>query len=105
MLKTKIQNICHKCNRINVPYKYRQIITNLSNNEKTKVLKQDKGREVVIMDSSQYMKKCLNMLNNDNFIRLTDDPITSIEGKTQRPITKIKSKLTRDEYNKIYLTR
>ena len=35
------------------------------------------------MDSSQYMKKCLNMLNNDNFIRLTDDPITSIEGKTQ----------------------
>ena len=105
VLKTKIQNICHKCSRINVPYKYRQIITNLSNNEKTKVLKQDKGREVVIMDSSQYMKKCLNMLNNDNFIRLTDDPITSIEGKTQRPITKIKSKLTRDEYNKIYLTR
>ena len=64
---------CPKFNRINVPYRYRQIIRNLSNNEKIKVLKQDTGRGVVIMDNSQYMKKCLNMLNNENFIKLTDD--------------------------------
>ena len=56
------------------------------------------------MDSSQYMKKCLDMLNNDNFIKLTDDPTKSIEGKIQRAIRKIKSKLSKDEYNKIYST-
>ena len=50
-----------------------KLIRNLSNNEKIKVRKQDKGREGVITDSSQYMNKCLNMLNNDNFIKLTDD--------------------------------
>ena len=104
MLKTRIRNTCHKYNRISVPYRYRQIIRNLSNNEKIKVLKQDKGREVVIMDSSQYMNKCLNMLNNDDFIKLTDDPTKSIEGKMQRAIRKIKSKLNKDEYNKIYPT-
>ena len=104
VLKTRIPNTCHKYNRINVPYRYRQIIRNLSNNGKIKVLKQDKDRGVVIMDSSQYMKKCLDMLNNDNFIKLTDDPTKSIEGKIQRAIRKIKSKLSKDEYNKIYST-
>ena len=74
VLKTRIRNTCHKYNRINVPYRYREIIRNLSNNEKIKVLKKDKDRQVVIMDSSQYMNKCLNMLNNDNFLKLTDDP-------------------------------
>ena len=80
------------------------MLRNLSNNEKIKVLKQDKGRGVVIMDSSQYMNKCLNILNNDNFIKLTDDPTKSIEGKIQRGIRKIKSKVSKDEYNKIYPT-
>ena len=102
VLKTRIRNTCHKYNQINVPYRYRQIIRNLSN--KIKVLKQDKDRGVVIMDSSQYMKKCLDMLNNDNFIKLTDNPTKSIEGKIQRAIRKIKSKLSKDEYNKIYST-
>ena len=74
VLKTRIRNTCHKYNRINVPYRYREIIRNSTNNEKIKVLKKDKDRQVVIMDSSQYMNKCLNMLNNDNFLKLTDDP-------------------------------
>ena len=56
------------------------------------------------MNSSQYMKKCLNILKNDNFIKLTDDPTKSIEGKIERAIGKIKSKLSKDEYNKIYPT-
>ena len=104
VLKTRIRNTCHKYNRINVPYRYRQKIRNFSNNEQIKVLKQDEGREVVIMYSSQYMKKCLKILNNDNFIKLTDDPTKSIEGKTQRAIRKIKSKLSKDQYNKLYPT-
>ena len=74
VLKTRIRNTCHKYNRINVPYRYREIIRNLTNNEKIKVLKKDKDRQVVIMDSSQYMNKCLNKLNNDNFLKLADDP-------------------------------
>ena len=97
MLKTRILNTSHKYNGINVLYRYRQIIRNLSNNEKIKVLKQDNSRGVVIIDSSQYMKKFLNILNNDNFIKLTADPTKSTEGKIQRAIRKIKSKLSKDK--------
>ena len=97
MLKTRIQNTSHKYNRINVLYRYRQIIRNLSNNEKIKVLKQDNSSGMVIIDSSQYMKKFLSILNNDNFIKLTADPTKSIEGKIQRAIRKIKSKLSKDK--------
>ena len=100
MLKTRIPNTCHKYNWINVPYTHRQIIINLSNNGKIKVFKQDKGCGVVIRDSSQYMNKCLNMLNNDNFMKLTDEPTKSIEGKIQRAIRKIKSKFSKDDYIK-----
>ena len=56
------------------------------------------------MDSSQYMSKCLNMPNNDNFMILTDDPTKSSEGKIQTAIRKIKIKLNKDEYSKIYPT-
>ena len=74
-----------------------KLIRNLSNNEKIKVRKQDKGREAVITDSSQYMNKCLNMLNNDNFIKLTNDLTKSIEVKIERAFRKIKSNPSNDE--------
>ena len=104
VLKTRIRNFCRKYNRISVPYRYRQIIRNLPDNEKIKILKQDKSCCVVIMDSSQYMSKCFNMSNNDNFMKLTDDPTKSSKGKIQTAIRKIKIKLNKDEYNKIYPT-
>ena len=50
------------------------------------------------------MNKCLNILISDTFIKLTDDPTKSIEGKIQRAIRKIKSKVRKGEYNKIYPT-
>ena len=58
------------------------------------------------MDSSQYINKSVKMLNNANFIELTDYPTKSIEEKIQREIRnrKIKSKLSKDDYNKIYPT-
>ena len=31
------------------------------------VLKQDKGRGVVVIDRKTYTKKCLNLLNTDSF--------------------------------------
>ena len=46
-----------------------------------KALKQDEGCGVVIMDSSQFMNKCLSTLNNDNLIKLTDDTTKPIEGE------------------------
>ena len=43
-LKTKLRSTCKKYSRINVQYKYKNVIDNLSKNKKIVILKQDKGR-------------------------------------------------------------
>ena len=46
-----------------------------------KELQQFKGRRVVIMANFKSIDKCLNMLNNDQFKKLNDDPAKTIESK------------------------
>ena len=61
MIKTKMRNTCEKYSEIKVPYKHREITRNLSNNKNIVIMKQDKGRGVVIMDRNKYFDKCLIM--------------------------------------------
>ena len=35
---------------------------------------QDKGRGVVILDTTKYTEKCMALLNTERFKRLTTDP-------------------------------
>ena len=44
-----------------MPYEYRRIVENLSKNDSIAIIKQDKGRGVVIMDKHKYNEKCLEM--------------------------------------------
>ena len=96
-LKSKLRNVCHKC-KIKVPYKYQHIIANLTNNKTIKVLKQDNGRGVVIMDSSKCMEKCLGLLENNRLAKTNDDRTKRIESQIQRYGRKLKSKITKEEY-------
>ena len=52
------------------------------------VLKQDKGRGVVVIDRKTYTEKYLILLNTDNFIQLEHDPANAIDGKIQKTIRK-----------------
>ena len=45
-----------------MPCEYRRITANLSKNDSILLMKQDKGRGV-IMDENKYTEKCLEMLN------------------------------------------
>ena len=103
-LKTRLRNICDKYNCIRVLYKFRKIVEKLSRNNSIMVLKQDKGRGVVVIDRKTYTEKCLNLLNTDSFIQLDNDPTKAIEGKIQRSICKIRNNLTRQEYSRLYPT-
>ena len=49
-IKTKIRNTCQKYSEINVPYKRRETIRNLSDNQNVVTMKQDKGGGVTTMD-------------------------------------------------------
>ena len=42
------------------------------------------------MDSSQYIKKCLDMLNNNSFIKSTDEPNNQSKGKFKEQLERSK---------------
>ena len=79
----KTRNTCKKYSDIKVPYK-RETIRNLSNNQNIVIMKQDKGRDVVVMDRRKYFEKCLALLNSEQFVKLNQDPTTTKERKVQR---------------------
>ena len=43
-----MRSTCEKHSRINVPYKYRKIVNDLSRNKDIVIMKQDKGKGVVV---------------------------------------------------------
>ena len=61
-LKSKIRRTCENYSCIKVPYKYQKIIDIISRNKD--IIKQDKGRGVVILDKKDYIEKCINILDS-----------------------------------------
>ena len=56
-----------------MPYKYQKIVKDLANNKDIRILRQDKGRGIVIIDSSNYTEKCLSLLDNEKFVKIIED--------------------------------
>ena len=50
-----------------------------------------KSRGVVIMNRDKYKKKCLEMLNTNQFVKLNSDPTKTTERKVQNVLWKNKS--------------
>ena len=101
-LKTKLRSTCEKYSKINLLYKYKKVIYNLSINKNIAILKQDKGRGVVILDTTKYTEKCMALLNTEYFKRLTTDPTAATEPKIDKVLRKIKSKFSEQEYKRLY---
>ena len=76
--------LSEKYSEIKVLYKHRETIRNLSNKQDIFIMKQDKGRGVIIMGKNRYSNKCLAMLNSEKFVKLNQDPIATKERKIQR---------------------
>ena len=76
----------------------------MSNNNSIVILKQNKGRVVVIINRSAYLEKCFTLLNTSQFNKLTEDPTHTTERKIQRVLPKINLKVPSNIYSKIYPT-
>ena len=96
-------NISLYCN-VKVPNHQKRVINNLSKHEDIVIMKQDKGRGVMIMDKTKYSEKCLELLSTKQFQTLNFDPTKSTELKVQRMLRKIKSKLPIQDYKHLYPT-
>ena len=103
-LKTKLRSTCEKYSKINVPYKYRKVIDNLSKNKNIVILKQEKGRDIIILDTTKYTEECMALLNTERFKQLTTDPTAATEREMQKVLRKIKSKFSEQEYKRLYPT-
>ena len=103
-VKTKLRNTCEKYANIRTPFPQRRIVDGLMKNDTIHVMKQDKGRGVVIMDRVKYIEKCQTFLNTPQFKKLTKDPTTTTERKIQNTLRKIKSDIPDGSYRKLYPT-
>ena len=74
----------------------------MSSNKDICLLKQDKGRGIVIMDRSRYVEKCLGILQCD--IQLDEDPTAQFETRVQNCLRKMKKRFGMPTYNSIYPT-
>ena len=92
-LKTKLRNTCDKYSQIYTPYKCKKIIEQLSNNRNICIMRQDKGRGMVIIDKSKYTTKCLELLQANKFSKLKHDPTKSFENKIQHTLKKLKTRI------------
>ena len=103
-LKSKLRNACHKYSNIKLPSKCQKIVKDLANNKDIRLLRQDKGRGVVVMDSSKYIEKWLSILDNEKFIKITNEPPKHIECKIQWCVKKIENKISKTEYLPLHPT-
>ena len=92
-IKTKLRNTCEKYSKVKVLYKHRRIVLELSKNENIVILKQGKGRGVV-MDKYKYIEKCMSFLTTKQFKQVDSDPTKTLVSKVQRSLRKSKSKLS-----------
>ena len=103
-LKTKFLSTFQNYNKIKVPYKHQDTIKKLSENNDIMLLKQDKGRGIIIMNRGKYVEKCLNILNTDKFEKLNEDPTARFEDRVQKCLRSMKKRLGKQMYSSIYPT-
>ena len=101
-LKSKVRRTCE--NYINIPSKsqFEETIKKLTKNKNIVILRQDKGKGVVLMNKSKYVEKCLGLLQTQNFAKLDHDPTSSTEKKVQDTLREIKEDIGEETYKKIY---
>ena len=82
--------------------KVQETIDKLAREKNISILKQDKGRGVVILDKTKYIEKCKSLLETNQFEKLSVDNTKEVEEKVQKTLYGIKKAIGEDEYKKIY---
>ena len=73
-------------------------------NKQLVILKQDKGRGVVLLDKTKYGEKCFSYTNTRKFKKLDKNPTVNYEAKIQSNLKKMKLWFMLQKYNKVYPT-
>ena len=101
-LKTTFLETYNKYTKVRIPGEEKKILENLYGNADITVLRQDKGRGVVLMNKCDYVNKSKNFFDGIEFEELISDPTKSFQARVQRTLLKMKKKFTETEYKRIY---
>ena len=101
-MKTKFLATYGKYSKVKVTNEDKNILDGLYKNKDILILRQDKGRGVVIMNKSDYIDKSMAFLQGDEFETLGTDPTDSFQKLVQRTLLKMKNKFTTNEYKRLY---
>ena len=89
-LKTSFLDTFSKYSKVSIPQEDRRIIENLYKNPDLTILRQDKGRGVVILNRVNYITKAETFLAGPEFEKLDSDPTSSFQGHVQRTLLGMK---------------
>ena len=101
-LKTSFLDTFSKYTKVSIPQEDRRIIENLYKNPDLTILRQDKGRGVVILNRVDYITKAETFLAGPEFEKLDSDPTSSFQGRVQRTLLSMKKKFSAQQYKKLY---
>ena len=79
-----------------------QIVDNLAKNEKIVILKQDKGRGVVVLNRTDYVQKSSDFLEGRQFEKVCSDPTADFQRKVQGSLRSMKKAFDQKTYKKLY---
>ena len=104
-MKAKFLGIFHRYSKVKTTKQTKEdddVIRNLAKNQEIAILRQDKGRGVVIMDRSVYDRKCKQFLDSEKFVKLDSDPTATFQSKMQRTLLSMKNAFDAKTYKKLY---
>ena len=103
VLKTSFLNAFNGYSKIKVNAdEDKQVIERLYRNDRIVILRQDKGRGVVILNRTDYIQKCEEFLQGGEFEMLPDDPTGSFQTSVQNTLRKMKNKFKKSDYFRLY---
>ena len=101
-LKSKFLGTYNKYSKVPVSQEDKKILDGLYKNSDLSILRQDKGRGVVVMDRVHYVSKAEQFLSGPEFERLSHDPTKTFQALVQRTLLGMKNKFEQKVYERLY---
>ena len=101
-LKAKFLETFNKYSTVRLPKEHETVLNGLYRNRDIVILRQDKGRGVVILDKNVYVSKAEEFLSGPEFVDLDEDPTRSFQDRVQRTLLDMKECFEAKVYERIY---
>ena len=83
-LKTRLRKSYENYYKVRHSSKVQKTIDKLAREKNIRILKQDKGRGIVVLDKTNYIEKCMALLDTNQFKKISIDNIREVEEKVKK---------------------